>query len=306
MDFLAKAETFVRIVESGSFSAAGRSLKLSLAAISRQVAALEGDLDAKLLVRTTRSLHLTDEGKRFHDHAQRLLREADAARASVRPEGSAAGKVVVSASVSLALLRIVPTLPSLFAQYPRLDVAMRLEDRSADLVAEGVDIAVRAGLELPDTTNLIAQHLATFQRVLVAAPSYLRREGTPRSLAALAEHRAVLGLESSGDWHFRQGGEERTVTVRARLRIGTLLGVRDAVSAGLGIAVLPDFIVRDGLSTRSLKALLPEAELQPVSAHALYRVESRGNSRVEAVLHHLRGQIPLSATPRKQTPRVKK
>ncbi|MEI9947882.1 MAG: LysR family transcriptional regulator [Pseudomonadota bacterium] len=140
--FLAKAETFVRIVETGSFSGAGRSLGLSLAAISRQMAALETELAAKLLLRTTRSLSLTDEGRRFHEHANRLLRDAEAARASVRPEGAISGNVVLSASVSLGILRIVPNLPKLFATHPALELTLRLEDRSADLVSEGVDIAV--------------------------------------------------------------------------------------------------------------------------------------------------------------------
>ena len=209
MDFLAKAETFVRVVEAGSLSAAGRSLGLSLAAISRQMAALESELDAKLLLRTTRSLHLTDEGRRFHEHATRLLRDAEAARASVRPEGAIAGTVVVSASVSLGILRIVPSLPKLFAAHPALDLTLRLEDRSADLVSEGVDIAVRAGLDLPDTTSLVGQSLASFARVLVASPAYLRRHGTPRSVAALAEHRAILGLDSAGSWSFVEAGRAR-------------------------------------------------------------------------------------------------
>lgn len=306
MDLLSKAETFVRIVESGSFSAAGRSLKLSLAAISRQMSALESELDAKLLVRTTRSLHLTDEGKRFHEHAQRLLHEAEAARASVRADGAVAGSVVVSASVSFALLRIVPRLPELFAAHPRLDLALRLEDRSADLVAEGVDLAVRAGLDLPDTTSLVAQHLATFQRVLVAAPAYLRRHGTPRTVAALAEHRSVLGLESPGAWHFRQDGETSSVSVRAQLRVGTLVAVREAASAGLGIAVLPDFVVSEALASGALVALLPRAELAPVSAHALFRIESRGNPRVAAVLRHLQSTVALGQGAPALLPRVKK
>jgi len=294
MDFLGKAETFVRIVESGSFSAAGRSLGLSLAAISRQVAALEAELDAKLLLRTTRSLHLTDEGRRFHEHATRLLREADAARSSVRPGGAIAGQLVVSASVTLGMLRIVPALPQLFTAHPSLDLALRLEDRSSDVVSEGVDVAVRAGMALPDTTSLVAHRLATFQRVLVATPAYLKRRGSPRSVAALSEHEAVLGLDSSGLWEFVEAGVARSVTVRARLRVGTLLAVRTAVLAGMGVSILPDFVVAEALQARTLKALLTEAELAPVSAEALYRVESRGLPRIEALLRHLRASLPLA------------
>jgi len=296
MDFLAKAQTFVRIVEAGSFSAAGRSLGLSLAAISRQMAALESELGAKLLLRTTRSLQLTDEGRRFHEHANRLLRDAQAARASVRPEGAIAGSVVLSASVSLGILRIVPSLPKLFAAHPALELTLRLEDRSADLVSEGVDIAVRAGLELPDTTSLVGQSLASFARVLVASPTYLRRNGTPRSVAALAEHRAILGLESTGSWSFVEAGTKRTATMSAQLRVGTLLAIRSAALAGLGLAILPDFVVEKELGDRSLKAVLPDAELAPVAAHALYRVENRGSPRIDAIIRHLRATVPMART----------
>jgi len=296
MDFLAKAETFVRIIETGSFSGAGRSLNLSLAAISRQIAALEGELGAKLLLRTTRSLNPTDEGRRFHEHAKRLLREAEAARASVRPEGAITGSLVVSASVSLGILRIVPSLPKLFSAHPALELSLRLEDRSADLVSEGVDIAVRAGLDLPDTTSLVGQPLATFSRVLVASPAYLRRSGTPRSVAALAEHRAILGLDGSGSWSFVEAGVVRSVAMNAQLRVGTLLAVRAAALAGLGVAILPNFVVAQQLSDRSLKVLLSSAELTPVSAHALYRVEHRGNPRFDAIIRHLRQTVPLATS----------
>lgn len=296
MDFLGRARTFVRVVEAGSLSGAARSLGLSLAAISRQIGSLETELGARLLVRTTRSLRVTDEGRRFHEHASRLVRDADAARASVRPEGAAAGSVLVSASVTLGVLRIVPALPKLFAAHPALHVDLRLEDRAADLVGEGVDIAVRAGLVLPDTTNLVAQPLATYQRFLVASPAYLRRRGTPRTAASLASHSAILGagMGTTGTWQLSEDGQPRSVSVNAQLRVGTLLAILAAVRAGLGIAALPDFVVASDLADKTLRVVLPEATLAPVAAHALYRVEARGTSRVEAVVRFLRSAMPLA------------
>jgi DNA-binding transcriptional LysR family regulator len=297
MDFLGRARTFVRVVEAGSLSGAARSLGVSLAAISRQVASLETELGARLLVRTTRSMQVTEEGRRFHEHASRLVLDEAAARASVRPEGALGGNVVVSASVTLGVLRIVPALPKLYAQHPGVQVELRLEDRAADLVGEGVDIAVRAGLGLPDTTSLVAVPLATFRRVLVASPAYLRRSGTPRTVAALASHTVVLGSGSgtgpTGRWQFTEDGEARSVTVTPKLRIGTLLAVLAAARAGIGLAVLPDFVVAEDLADRTLKALLPDATLAPVTAHALYRIEARGSARIEAVIRHLRGTMPL-------------
>jgi DNA-binding transcriptional LysR family regulator len=294
MDFLGKAKTFVRIVEAGSFSAAARSLGVSLAAISRQMTALERELDANLIARTTRSLRLTEEGRRFHDHAVRLVREADAARASVGRKGAIGGTVVVSTSVTLGVLRIVPAMRTLLDAHPSLEVDLRLEDRTADLVSEGVDLAIRAGLALPDTTALIAHPLATFARFLVAAPSYLRRRGTPKSVAALAGHVAVLGARSSGVWTFDEGGEARTTTINARLRVGTLLGQKAAVVHAEGLTILPDFVVAKELAEGTLVRLLPKATLAPVDAHALQRTDTRGSARLDVLVAHLRRTLPLS------------
>ena len=280
---------------TGSFSGAARSQRLSLAAISRQVTSLETELGATLLVRTTRSLQLTEEGRRFHEHATRLVRDEDDARASVRSNGAVGGRVVVSSSVSLGLLRIVPTLAPLLGAHPALELELRLEDRAADLVSEGVDVAVRAGLALPDTTSLVAQRLAVFERFVVASPAYLRKNGAPRSVAALASHAAVLGSNSDGTWRFTEDGEARTVSVTGALRTGTLVAIRAAVVAGLGIAVLPDFVVHADLVDRSLRVLVPGARLAPVTAHALYRGEMRGARRIETVVEHLREKMPLSA-----------
>ena len=297
MDLLARMRTLVRVVEVGSLSAAARSSKLSLAAVSRQVKSLESELGVSLLARTTRSVRLTEEGRRFFEHASRLVRDADAAFASVRPDGAVGGRVVVSASVTLGLLRIMPSLAKLLAAHPRLDLELRLEDRATDLVGEGVDIAVRAGLSLPDTTSLVAQPLARFERFVVASPAYLRREGTPRGVASLATHHAVLGLESRGQWTFKEEGEPRSVEITPKLRVGTLLGIRDGVIAGIGLATLPDFVVADALASGALRRVLPRAELNAVSAHALHRVEQRGTPRIDAVLTHLRANLPLSASP---------
>jgi DNA-binding transcriptional LysR family regulator len=295
MDLLARARTFVRIVEAGSLSAAARSFRLSLPAVSRQVQTLEDELGAKLLQRTTRSLRLTDAGRRVHEHATRLVLAADAAVASVHESRAVRGPVVVSASVTLGILRIVPGLAALTREHPALELRLRLEDRSADLVSEGVDIAVRAGMELPSSTGLVAVPLARFERHLVASPAYLKRNGTPKNVAALARHAAVVGADSSADWSFVEDGEEARVSPRPSLRVSTLLGVREAVLADLGLAVLPNFVVAAQLESGALKQVLPGAKLTPVTSHALYRVEQRGTPRIQAVLGYLQRAMPFVA-----------
>ena len=295
MDLLSRARTFVRIVEAGSLSAAARSFRLSLPAVSRQVQTLEQELGAKLLQRTTRSLRLTEAGRRFHEHATRLVQEADAALASVQESRAVRGPLVLSASVTLGVLRIVPGLAAFTREHPALELRLRLEDHSADLVSEGVDIAVRAGMELPSSTGLVAVPLARFERHLVASPAYLKRNGTPKNVAALARHAAVLGVDSSGSWSFLEDGEEARVSVRPSLRVTTLLGVREAALADLGLALLPNFVVAAQLESGALRAVLPAAKLTPVTSHALYRVEQRGTPRIQAVLGYLQRALPFAA-----------
>lgn len=287
MDFLGRAETLVRVVETGSLSKAARARRLSLAAVSRQIASLEAEVGATLLARTTRRLTLTEAGRRFHEHAVRMVHESEAARASVRTERAVRGRLVVVASVTFGTLRIVPELPALLAKHPALDVELRLEDRETDVIGEGVDLAIRANMVLPDSTRLVAQPLATYERVLVGAPSYLRRAGTPRTVAALARHAVVLGTRVASSWTF---GTE-TVAVMPRLRIDTMLGIRSAVVGGLGLAILPDFTVHAELAAGTVRRLLPNAPLSKISTHALYRVEAKGLPRIEAVVAHLRATL---------------
>ncbi|HEY4057916.1 MAG TPA: LysR family transcriptional regulator [Kofleriaceae bacterium] len=288
MDFLGRAASFVRVVESGSMSAAARSLGLSLAAMSRQMTTLEAELGASLLERTTRNQRLTEEGRRFLAHATSLVREADAARASVRTSTMISGDFVISASVSLGLLRIIPALPRLAASHPALRVELQLEERTVELVGAGVDLAVRAGLALPDTSHVIAQQLATFPRHVVAAPRYLRTHGTPKTMAALASHAMITGPTSPA----RIEHEGTPIALDVRYRIGTLVGIRDAAIAGLGIAMLPHFVTAEAIAAGTLKPLLAGSAVPAVHAHALYRIEARGNPRIDAVLSHLRATLP--------------
>ena len=293
MDFLAKAQTFTRIVEMGSFSAAARASKTSLAAISRQISALEADLGVTLLVRTTRSQQLTDEGRRFHEHATKLVRDAEAARASVRRGGPVAGNFVLSASATLGVLRIVPFVGALKRAHPHLRLELRMEERAVDLVRDGVDLAIRAGLTLPDSGEIVGHSLATFARRLVASPRYLAKHGTPKRVSDLAGRSVVGGLASTSLW--KLGDEE--VTVDVQLRIGTLLGIREVAIADLGIAILPDFVVADALASGTLKILLPSVPLPTVNVYGVYRIESKGSPRIEALLTHLRRSLPLSSRP---------
>jgi DNA-binding transcriptional LysR family regulator len=235
----------------------------------------------------------------------RLVREADAAVTSVRGEGHVAGDLTVSASVSLGVLRVVPELPVFLGAHPELRLELRLEERAVDLVGEGVDIALRAGLTLPDATGLVALKIATFRRFVVAAPKYLRAHGTPRDVGSLTGRAAIVGTRSGSRWDLTdEHGQAHNVVVDAKLRVGTLIGIREAAVAGLGLALLPEFVVSEALEARTLRVVLPRAEVAPVAVHAIHRTEARGSPRVRAFVAHLRRTMPLStATSKSPTPR---
>jgi DNA-binding transcriptional LysR family regulator len=296
VDLLAQMTTFVRIVDSGSLSAAARRLRRSLPAVSRQLRALEEELGAPLVLRTTRKLTVTDFGRAYYERCARILREVEEAQASGRSSG-AEGRLVVSASVTFGTLRVAPTLPALLAAHPRLRLDLRLEDRLSDLVGDGVDVAVRAGALLAaDSPGLIAAPLPSFPRVVVAAPAYLRRRGEPKDPAALARHDALVQVSGAGapvdQWRFLAAdGREESVQVRELLTCNALAVLRDAAIAGLGAARLPTWLVADALAAGALRPLLPRWTCPPAQLLALYRVELRGAARVRVFVEHLRRSL---------------
>jgi DNA-binding transcriptional LysR family regulator len=302
VDFLRRVATFVQVAEAGSLSRAARSMRVSVPAISRQIAALEAELGAKLLVRTTRSLRLTDEGQLFRRHAIRLLSEASEARASVRPELAVAGPLVVSASVTLGVLRMVPALPVLLANHSGLRLELRLEDRAVDIAAEGIDVAVRGGRAPPDTASLVARQVANYRCFVVASETYLRARGAPRTLDQLAKHAAIVGTSSPSTWKFIRNEKPITVPISPFLRVGTMLGIRAAAMAGLGLAVLPHFAIAGDLEAGGLRAVLPGALLAPMPVSAVYRAELRGSAKVDAFVAHLRATLPTAPARTKSGP----
>lgn len=284
MDFLDQMGTFVDIVDAGSLSAAARRRRLSLAAVSRQLGALESELGAPLIVRTTRTMTVTDAGKQFYQHALQALRDVEAARASVRDR--AGGTLRVSAGITIGLEQLVHALPALAEAHPALAIELRLEDHASDLVRDGVDIALRAGLAPPDSTSMLAKELARFRRWVVAAPRYLRAHGTPKSVAALAKHRAVIQLSDVGEMSTWQLGSE-TIRMRGALRCTAPSALRQLALAGSGLALLPDWLVREDVAANRLARVLPDVETAPVSLWALHRIELRDAPRVRVFLEHV-------------------
>lgn len=290
MDLLAQMETFVKVVEAGNLSTAAKALRLSLPTVSRQLSALEEALGGSLLIRTTRTLTMTDEGRRYYEHCLRVLREVEEAQSCVRSGATITGLLTVTAAVTFGLARVSPHLPSLLRAHPNLRVDLRLEDRLVDLVTEGVEIAIRGGLPLPDTNSLIARPLTTYQRVVVASPAYLQRRGTPLTPGDLVRHDVLAHLGASGvadSWQFTKDGVETVTKVRGPVRTNAVYALRDSAVAGLGLALLPDWLVAADVAAGRLKILLQGFASTPTVVSAVHRTELRGTPRVRAFIEHL-------------------
>jgi DNA-binding transcriptional LysR family regulator len=215
------------------------------------------------------------------------LREVEQARAAVSDEGEARGRLVVSAPVSFGETFLVPRLPKLLERNPALEVELRLEDRVADLLGEAVDVAIRTGFGVPDSADVVAHPLCTFQRYIVASPGYLTRRGRPAAPTELLDHDCLVHLGAGGTcsaWRFLDAGEQRVFTLRGPFSATTPTALRELALADQGIAMLGDWMVEDDLRAGRLERLLTDHEVVPVAIWAIHRRELRGSPRVRALL----------------------
>jgi DNA-binding transcriptional LysR family regulator len=306
VDLLDKMGTYVRVVEAGSFSAAAKQLRISSAAVSRQIAALEADLRAALLLRTTRRMSVTSAGQRYYERCIRILREVEDAR-TVGREDRFDGHLTVSAPVTFGVARVVPHIHALMRAHPGLRIDLRLEDRLVDLVGEGIDVAIRVGSPPPESTGVIAHRLVAYSRVLVAAPGYLKRRGEPKTPEALAKHDAVAHASGtvSDAWTLRRGEREVRALANVTFRSNAPFAVRELVVQGAGVGLLPDWFVAPYVDRGVLRVLLADWTTDGVTVNALHRTEHRGALRVRAFIEHLRASYAadVPTSPRGKRPR---
>ncbi len=257
---------FVRIAQLRSISAAARDLNVTPAVASARLASLERKLGARLLHRTTRQATLTEDGVAFLPHAENVVLAAESARAALgRGQVAPRGTLRVAAPASFGRMHIVPGLPYFCGRYPDLALDLRISDTVTDLVEGAFDVAVRYA-ELGDS-SFVARRLAPDRRVLVASPGYIERHGQPDTPDDLAEH-ACLVVGTLDLWTFRgKAGEpiERRVTPTLRINDGG--AVRDAATAGLGLALMATWCAADELRSGALVPILPQYPL--ISTQAL-------------------------------------
>lgn len=265
---------FSKVVQAGSLSAAARELGVSTAVVSRTLSALEARLGVRLVNRTTRSLHLTDEGASYYETCQRILaeiEEADAAVTSRRVEPQGVLKVAIPASFGHQ--HIAPLIPRFAERYPKVELALSLSDRAINLIEEGFDLAVRIA-ELKDS-SLAARKLAPNRRIVCASPAYLRRHGAPETPQDLAQHNCLVVSWEQGfamTWEYKSpAGKRGAVRVTGRYACDNWEVLREWAIAGLGVALKSTWDVRRQLEDGSLVALLPGYDFgTDVGIYAVY------------------------------------
>jgi DNA-binding transcriptional LysR family regulator len=293
MDRLSAMETFVRVIEAGSFSGAETQLRVGQPTVSKTIAQLEDRLGVRLLLRSTHGLSPTEAGRNFYERAKRSIEEIEEAELAARGASSGlAGRLRISAPVTFARLQIVPRLPAFFAKYPALEVDLVLEDRGVDLIEAGIDVALGLGHQ-PDSA-LTARKIAKSQAIVVGAPGYLDASGTPRTPADLQAHQSVIYDQRQGGevWTFRQESAEVSVTLNGRLRVSAAEGVREAVFAGLGLSIGgSEWMFTPELKSGAVRALLTDWRLPTVELWALFPAGRQASAKARAFAAFMEDQL---------------
>lgn len=289
MDRLSVMKAFCRIVERGSFAKAAEDLGVSPGLLSREIKLLEDSLGCTLLIRTTRSMSLTDHGKVYYEEAQYLLGAFDQAEERVRASAhSLRGSLRINAPHSFGTEVLSPLLPGFLDRYPDLELMLAFDDRVVDMVEGGFDLTIRIRTTLPDS-GLRARRIATVQQGLFAAPSYLAAHGVPETPEALAGHQVIdyLNADTPASWSLI--GPERSYihAVHAKLRLGSSLVLRDMVVAGRGIGALPDFLSAPAEASGALVRVLPEWSFSERVIYAVIAARHGADVRTHAFVDYL-------------------
>lgn len=301
MDRLAAMQTFVRVVESGSFSAVARETKSTQSGVSKQVAALERELGAQLLSRTTRSLALTEAGERYFEQARRLVAEIAEAESELRQgEQQLSGWLRVAASVGYGRLKLLPMIKTFLVAHPHVKIDLKLNDGFIDLVEAGVDMAIRIG-ELPDS-SLVASRIGTTKRVVIASRSYLK--SLPKGLKVPSEPQDLLHhncivyseLATQNAWTFKAGphasaerGSQVTIHAQGNLQTNSSEVIRASVLSGMGIGYSPTWLFEDVMATGDLQILMPNWPTPALPVHIVYPPQRSQSAKVQALTRHLSG-----------------
>jgi DNA-binding transcriptional LysR family regulator len=255
------------------------------------VASLEARLGVKLLLRTTRRVTPTDAGAVFLERSRQILGDLEEAAHAARGVDSLHGVLRVAMSGAFGTREVIPRLPAFLARHPRLRVELLISDRTDDLVVEGADMALRLGRLA--NSEFGARQLATASRLAVASPAYLAERGVPETLADLSRHDCIVGPGLSGrpGWSFTRSGAVTSVAVEGRVQVASAEGVIACVKAGLGIAIVSQWMCRAELESGELRPVLLDYQLDPVDVHAVYPAGRRPSPKVRAFSDYLAAKL---------------
>nr|WP_197530002.1 LysR family transcriptional regulator [Gloeobacter violaceus] len=279
--------SFVRAVETGSFSAVAREMATTQPTVSKQIAALEEHLGARLLVRSTRRLGPTEEGERYYRQCRRVLEAIEEAEASVRSAERPFGRLRVSCPVAFGQYRIVPRVKEFLDRYPDIELDLTMTDGFVDLIEAGAELAIRIGL-LEDS-SLVAHRIGTTRRVTVGSAAYFAGAGEPRTLEDLTRHNCLVytHLATGNTWSFESQSGPVQVKVRGNFQCNNSAAIREAVLAGLGVAVSPVWLFGEDLDRGVLQVVLHDFQPPPLPIHAVYLKDRYQPARVRCFVDFL-------------------
>lgn len=282
---------FMTVIKAGNFTAAAEQLLLSKQYVSRRMAALEDSLGVRLLIRNTRKLSVTESGQVFSRHAQKILDDIHEAELAVSERTrELQGSFRVSIPMSFGMSYLSPLIAEFLRQHPAVQFQVELGDRYVDMIGEGFDIAIRIGL-LSDST-LIARRLSVLKRVICCSPDYLQRAGSPLLPEDLLHHACLrYGREGQNGWELMQEGKRKLLDVHGPIVSNNGEVLRDAAMAGLGLALLPEFIVGEALETGALVTVLEDFYPEPLTLSAVYPQHRQRSEVTRAFLDFLETRL---------------
>jgi DNA-binding transcriptional LysR family regulator len=302
-DRLFALRLFARVARKGSFSAAGRELNIPQSTASRTIATLEREIGVALFVRTTRAVTLTDAGSDFLARIESVLVELDEAEHAARGTGELRGILRIGLPTNFAVREVIPSLSDFMSPHPALRIDLMMGDQREDLVAEGVDVALRFG-PLSDSTATVRRVL-TWPRVLVASRAYLDKAGIPLTPTDLNQHAIILGPASlGGHWSFRKSDTTTSFQVEGKLTIRASLGAVAAAVEGLGIVMTPLGACRRELESGELVRLLPEWDAGMVELNAVYPSGKAAKPAARAFVHYLIAALHETEPPSSSPPSI--
>ncbi len=292
MDTLTSLSLFVRAAEAKSFSEAARQLRITPSAVSRSIARLERELDARLLHRSTHAVTLTEVGQAFYERAARVVADFEEARAALgHAQSGPRGTLRIDAPLGFGRMVLGPALPGFLARYRDVKVELSLRDPMVDPIAEGIDLLVRVGES--KEASLSVRKLGVARMRVCGAPSYFKKHGVPRTIGDLAKHECLPFLRAGRPrpWVFGVGATPAEVVPRGRLATDNAELLRDAAIHGLGLVCLLDFMVERHVASGDLRPVLEDVEPERRSLYALQPLHRHPAAKVTAFVDYLIGVL---------------